>query len=493
MDAADQHVPCTRAWPSGFALMLGLLALVAGSKAILYDTLDPDCFWHLRVADQLQRDGVGPIVDEISFASLKTPWTPYSWLAELGMKRLWDRFGWRAAVFAQAVMVAGVVVLVGLACRERAGPMPAVVAAAVAMYWCLPYLSFRPATMSILLVALCAWLILRDRTLGQRSWAVWWAVPITALNANVHFFAMLVPALVIAMLIESVSEREPGAARRYSLMLACTAAASIATPILPGVLRTVFFYQTSDPALAMGFIAEARPFYSGSLGPVSVAVLVATCACAFLNRRRLSTGERMWILLGVALLFRMGRLAPLYALLTAPALAATLPALRSGVLDRRAVRAVLAFVLLIGITRAFVAFPRSDVPLDAWLNRHGDAAPGYPCAAAEFVASNTSGGRILNEFSWGGYLAWRLGERYQVLMDGRTQLYAPEFWHSMYVGQTSAPTSMLREADAGAAILPAGTSRLRDSLIMLGWRRVHRDDRAEVLVPPDRAVAGSRD
>ena len=173
MDAADQHVPCTRAWPSGFALMLGLLALVAGSKAILYDTLDPDCFWHLRVADQLQRDGVGPIVDEISFASIKTPWTPYSWLAELGMKRLWDRFGWRAAVFAQAVMVAGVVVLVGLACRERAGPMPAVVAAAVAMYWCLPYLSFRPATMSVLLVALCAWLILRDAERGHRSRAVW--------------------------------------------------------------------------------------------------------------------------------------------------------------------------------------------------------------------------------------------------------------------------------------------------------------------------------
>ena len=493
MDAADQHVPCTRAWPGGFALMLGLLALVAGSKAILYDTLDPDCFWHLRVADQLQRDGVGPLVDEISFASLKTPWTPYSWLAELGMKRLWDRFGWRAAVFAQAVMVAGVVVLVGLACRERAGPMPAVVAAAVAMYWCLPYLSFRPATMSVLLIALCAWLMVRDAGREHRSRAVWWIVPITALNANLHFFAMLVPVCVAALVAGALWEREPGRAKRYAWMFGFTGAASLATPMLPGMLRTIVFYQTSDPALAMGFIAEARPFHHGAMGAVSVLVLVATVACALVRRHRLGAGERLWVLLGVVLILRMGRLAPLYALLTTPALAATLPALRSGVLDRLAVRFVMSLTLLTGMARLFLALPAPDVPLDAWLNRHGDAAPGYPCAAAEFVASNTSGGRILNEFSWGGYLAWRLGERYQVLMDGRTQLYAPEFWHSMYVGQTSTPTSMLREADAEAAILPAGTCRLRDSLIMLGWRRVHRDNRAEVLVPPDRAVAGSRD
>jgi hypothetical protein len=56
----------------------------AASKSILYDTLDPDCFWHLRVAEQLQRDGIRPLVDPMSFMSIKDPWTPYSWLAELG-------------------------------------------------------------------------------------------------------------------------------------------------------------------------------------------------------------------------------------------------------------------------------------------------------------------------------------------------------------------------------------------------------------------------
>src|SRR5439155_16997475 len=60
----------------GFALLVALVALVAGGKAILHDTLDPDCFWHLRVAEQLHRDGIGPLVDNLSFASSKRPWTP---------------------------------------------------------------------------------------------------------------------------------------------------------------------------------------------------------------------------------------------------------------------------------------------------------------------------------------------------------------------------------------------------------------------------------
>ena len=66
----------------GFWLLIAMLALVAGGKAILYDTLDPDCFWHLRVAAQLEHDGIGPIVDHLSFASSPQPWTPYSWLGE---------------------------------------------------------------------------------------------------------------------------------------------------------------------------------------------------------------------------------------------------------------------------------------------------------------------------------------------------------------------------------------------------------------------------
>ena len=79
-------VPARRAVAWGFALLVGLVALAAAGKAVLFDTLDPDSFLHLLAADQLLQDGVGPLVDRQSFASVNQAWPPYSWLAELGMK-----------------------------------------------------------------------------------------------------------------------------------------------------------------------------------------------------------------------------------------------------------------------------------------------------------------------------------------------------------------------------------------------------------------------
>src|ERR1700722_6846897 len=90
----------------GFGLLLMVILLVAAGKAVLADTIDPDCFWHLRVAEQLQHDGIGPLVDHLSFNSMRTPWTPYSWLGELGMKSLWDQTGMLGVGITQAVLEA---------------------------------------------------------------------------------------------------------------------------------------------------------------------------------------------------------------------------------------------------------------------------------------------------------------------------------------------------------------------------------------------------
>jgi hypothetical protein len=60
----------------GLLLLVALVLSVAGGIVVLSRTMDPDAFWHLRVAEQLQREGIGPMVDQLSFASIKTPWTP---------------------------------------------------------------------------------------------------------------------------------------------------------------------------------------------------------------------------------------------------------------------------------------------------------------------------------------------------------------------------------------------------------------------------------
>src|SRR4029078_4974649 len=88
----------------GFWLFTACIAAICVSKTVLSDTLDPDLFWHLRVAEQLRAEGVHPLVDTLSFTSIKAPWTPYSWLAELFMDFSWRTFGWQSAVVIEAVL-----------------------------------------------------------------------------------------------------------------------------------------------------------------------------------------------------------------------------------------------------------------------------------------------------------------------------------------------------------------------------------------------------
>ena len=487
-----------RSVSQGFALAIALLALVAAAKPILYGTIDPDCFWHLRVAEQLHRDGIRPLVDDISFASIKTPWTPYSWLAELGMKWVWDRGGYRAAVGMQSLLMAAFVVLIALACRERASvcepgsggteartnsvALPVIVATALGMYWALPYLSFRPVTFALALLALCAWLIARDRRLDESSRAAWFIVPLTALLTNIHFFAFLIPAALGANMISSARKR------RMASLLLLTSLASCATPMLPGILRSIARYQFSDPMLSIDFVAEFQPFYAGPLAWLSVSLVLTSVALAIWKRDQLRPSDWIMLIGAVALLLRLGRFAPVFAIVAAPILATTMPRMSGAVLARKPVIAALATVLLIGIIRIATSFPARDVPIDQWLNRLGDDTPGYPCVAARFVEQNIrpTSGRLVNEFSWGGYLAWRFADRFLILMDGRTQLYAPEFWRAAYASDRADLIKLVgAEGRADAAILPIEKSRLRADLIDRGWKSVYRDGRAEVLVPAE--------
>jgi hypothetical protein len=476
----------------GFGLMLALLALTAGGKAVLYDTLDPDCFWHMKVAEQIAREGgiVHPLVDHLSFASSPKPWTPYSWLAELGMKRLWDIGGYRAAVAAQAAMQALFIVFLGLGALELSGDrniqpryLASVVATAAGAFIAMPYLSFRPVTFALMLLAACSWLLIRDRRMEPRSRAVWMVVPITILLANVHLFAALVPLAVLMLWLGTWIERR--GIRRYGVLFILTTLAAAATSLLPGVIAQAVRYGTADPMVASGMIAEMQPFYLGTMGRISAALAATVLLCAIVQRRKLRIGEWAALFAATLLLLRLGRFAPVFAIVATPVLATTLPALSDRLLARPATWALMLLILLVGGIRIASAFPQSNRPMADWLNRHGPDGPTYPCGAADFVSSHVRphSGRLITEFTWGGYLEWRLGDRYQLLLDGRTQVFEPAFWQATYLGTADQRRDILATSHADAAILPRQKSTFRQLLIDLGWVTTYSDQTSEVLEP----------
>jgi hypothetical protein len=494
----------TRSAKPGFWLLIGLIALFAGAKPILFDTLDPDCFWHLRVAAQLHRDGIHPLVDDLSFASIKTPWTPYSWLAELGMKAIWDHGGYRAAIAVTAVMQSAIVVLLAATCLEAVTkgsfPVPAVsqtrylsvvIATAIGTFLMLPYLSFRPVTFAFVLLFMIAWFIVRAVKMGNDPFLT--VVPLTILLTNVHLFSFFVPAIALAMALGAMIEGDARAAVRFSILATATSLACLATPMLPGLIRTIFFYSAQDKMVAGPVIAEMQSFARGPMGWIAGVGVIGMLICIAVRYRAIHIGQLICVAVATLLLFKLGRFAPLFALAACPAFAATMPALKDRLLTKPPIVFLLAFVLLIGVGKLVMSFPSRSVALSQWVNRNGPGTPGYPCAAADFIDRSIllSTGHLINEFSWGGYLAWRLDGKYQVLMDGRTQVYSQAFWQSTYLGSDEQRLHFLANIRADAALVSPGKSKFADALMHLGWTRAYADDRAEVLIPPPTGLAAS--
>jgi hypothetical protein len=256
--------------------------------------------------------------------------------------------------------------------------------------------------------------------------------------------------------------------------------------MLRGAVRAAWYYQFQDVMVASGHIEEMKPIYRGVGGLINVGAL---CVFAGFSFRKVRRGEWLWLIASALMMLRLAKFTPLFGLIAGPVLAATLPPLSDRVLRKPIVTAALGAVVLIAVIRIGLSFPRGSTPMDGWINRRGPAVGSFPTAAADYVEKNVPPrrGRIINEFNWGGYLAWRLGEpcgRWQVFLDERTQLYTPQFWRGTYLGDDAHLAAVLRDADGDVAVIPVRKSRFRTALEALGWRNGYRDDMAEVWMPP---------
>jgi hypothetical protein len=104
-------------------------------------------------------------------------------------------------------------------------------------------------------------------------------------------------------------------------------------------------------------------------------------------------------------------------------------------------------------------------------------APDEPVAAADILEAELAPGArapLLNEQVWGGYLAWRLGDRVQTAMDGRIEIRARETWQAYFdlIGGTDDPTSVLAQSGVEWAVLFPSREELINQLTDAGWEQL---------------------
>jgi Flp pilus assembly pilin Flp len=108
----------------------------------------------------------------------------------------------------------------------------------------------------------------------------------------------------------------------------------------------------------------------------------------------------------------------------------------------------------------------------------------FPVAAADYVDTHFMGHRIFNNFEWGGFLIFRLFPRFQVSIDGRTQVYGPRIFseytstHYLMAGWWR----FLEESKPDVVLWPSHGALAEKLRSLPGWRVVFDDGIAVVLV-----------
>src|ERR1035437_3282072 len=220
-----------RLLPSLPDLFFALLLLAWFGRPAVWQALlgDGDTGWHVRTGEILLATGRVPVQDPFSFSHAGEAWYAWEWLSDLIFAELHRWRGLEAlAGFAAVVLCLWATGLFCWLLHRGTGAWIALGAALVAMNASSVHFLARPHLFSLLLLLPALWILDQDRRTPTAR--VWWLVPMAALWANLHagFIGWL--AILVMAVAASALERDRAGVRRYGLLAALSALATLANP-----------------------------------------------------------------------------------------------------------------------------------------------------------------------------------------------------------------------------------------------------------------------
>jgi len=420
----------------------GLLTLRRAFVVILFGGIfvlaarnitDPDFWWHLRTGQYIVENRSVPHADPFSFTKLGQPWIAHEWLSEVFIYGLYRLAGWGGLIVIFALLTMAIFLFLYWRCGGQ--PYVAGVLVLLGAFACRPTWGVRPQTISLLLASILLWLLERS---DQDRRILWWVVPMTLLWANLHAGYSLGIALLLLWLIGSWLDTKLGkesldqhAAPLRPLMVTLSLAVLVVMANPNGLRLYSYPIKTLRSSAMQRHIVEwfSPDFHRGELAPFLVLLLAVLVAPA-LTGLRPSARQLLVLCVSAFAALQFNRFIPIFILVVIPVLSeqgrawleihgwhrvlqpapgapfskALLNAAGMGVL------AILAYTHVRNVVRSQ---PIAE-------------AEAFPKAAVQFLAEHGFFAPYFNNYSWGGYMIWKLPAE-KVFVDGRADLYGDDF------------------------------------------------------------------
>ncbi len=477
--------------PLGWLLALIAATIFVGLPAASGQSC-PDFWWHLLLADEIVARRALHFPDTLSFAPEGAPYLLTQWLGELVVVWLpFKMFGLIGTALLASVLGLAVIVVLWRTARLHLEAGPAWV---VALALGAPFLSLyaRPQVLSFVLCAVLQLLLERARAQGWRSRSAWPVAAVMALWANVHGsypvgLLLLGLHLVCPLLARALTSpaTHPSSAVfapwRVGGFLLLGLVATLLNPWgVESWLRVVEIsrYQTTTS----GVISEWMPTSFGSaLGSTFLLCVLGTLLLMAASRARPSLEDLLTTFLVVifGLLAARQSYYALIALVPIAARAASGAAFLAPVsrLTSRRVHPLVVGLVLAGAAALHLVQHKSQTVA---LERY--ARQVFPVQAAAFIQHSGLRGKVFNETTAGGWLAYHL--RMPVYIDGRLDLHGDRKFFEWFFARNGVPgwEDVVSRSGADLAVLQTQSPLVQLLMTSGDWTLVHSDAAYSVLV-----------
>ncbi|MFZ5524997.1 MAG: hypothetical protein ACOY9D_13095 [Pseudomonadota bacterium] len=383
---------------------------------------DIDFWWHIAAGRNILESGAIPGTDPFGVydaASSKGQTVLKSqWLGQVLLYSVFRWFDLDGIILFRAGVLTLCLVIVYLRCRiAGTASLYGLGITALAGMAILPYTGERPQLFSFLCLSLIFLLLDRFMANGRR-WQLYCIPLVMLLWSNAHGGAVLGMVALGLFGAAYVLEYRLAEGRfdtpQIKLMIIVVVLSAVTLVLAPNGLETIrylVYLESSSIPIRERTSEYASPWELWRTALYYWVFMVAALVSlpGFLKREYWKQGGVV-VAIG-AISVTAYRYIPLFVLLAAPYVAASLERLSSR-LKPPAV-AVNLSVLIVSLALLGYGIKQGRV------FQHGILENKFPAGAVAFIKANQLGGRIFSSMNWGGYLIWNLPDKVNVFIDGR--------------------------------------------------------------------------
>jgi hypothetical protein len=458
---------------------------------------DTDTWWHLQAGRVTLEQAHILQSDLFSHTRYGSPWVNHSWLSQVAMYWLFDRFAYAGLGLWMGAVVTAAFVLVYL--QMEGDPFTRAFIVVLAAATSATIWSARPQLFSFLLTAAVAYVLYLFK--WKQLNRLWLLPPLFVLWANLHagyalgfmVFVAFVAGEVFNQLLQGFLPGDDPLLgwRGIGVVIGVAVLSALLLAINPnGTRMWTYYLETVRIGVLQDFIQEwqSPDFHPLHTQPF-IWLLLATMAAMGLSGRRVD-GTDLALVSGFAYAGLLaGRNFGPFALVAAPVLSRHMTAIESNLWQARKgprkrvtpTQAAINWSLLVLVVAS--AALKVQQPLRPAFNE-ALQRESLPTGAVEWIEANQPQGRMFNHYNWGGYLIWRLWPDYRVFVDGRTDLYGDVFLRKYLKVQATKPGfgETLEEHDVSWVLMPTDDALPTQLACEPGWEQVYRDDVAVIYL-----------